>query len=61
VSPAELKGHAQILSQKRALPASGQEAPALDVAMKYLLLVILAALLIFLANQLYQQFFLGRY
>jgi hypothetical protein len=29
--------------------------------MKYLLLVLLAALLIFLANQLYQQFFLGRY
>ncbi len=29
--------------------------------MKYLLLLILAALLLFLANQLYQQFFLGRY
>jgi hypothetical protein len=29
--------------------------------MKYLLLIILLALLLFLGNQLYQQFFLGRY
>jgi hypothetical protein len=29
--------------------------------MKWLLLIILAALLIFLANQLWQTFFMGRY
>jgi len=29
--------------------------------MKYLLLIIFLALLVFLGNQLYQQFFLGRY
>jgi hypothetical protein len=34
---------------------------SLDGAMKYLLLLILLALLVFLGNQLYQQFFLGRY
>jgi hypothetical protein len=29
--------------------------------MKYLLLLLLLALLVFLGNQLYQQFFLGRF
>jgi hypothetical protein len=29
--------------------------------MKYLLLLVLLALLVFLGNQLYQQFFLGRF
>jgi hypothetical protein len=41
--------------------ASRQAAMSLDGAMKYLLLLILLALLVFLGNQLYQQFFLGRY
>jgi hypothetical protein len=34
---------------------------SLDGAMKYLLLIILLAALVYLGNQLYQQFFLGRY
>ena len=34
---------------------------SLDGAMKYLLLLVLLALLVFLGNQLYQQFFLGRF
>jgi hypothetical protein len=41
--------------------ASRQAGLSLDGAMKYLMLIVLLALLAFLGNQLYQQFFLGRY
>ena len=43
------------------LSASHEAHMSLDGAMKYLLLIMLLALLAFLGNQLYQQFFLGRY
>jgi len=49
------------LRQVTSLSASRQGPMSLDGAMKYLLLLILLALLVFLGNQLYQQFFLGRY
>jgi len=41
--------------------ASRQPQVPLNTPMKWLLLIILAALLIFLANQLWQTFFMGRY
>jgi hypothetical protein len=43
------------------LSASHEAQVSLDVSMKYVLLIVLLALLAFLGNQLYQQFFLGRY
>jgi hypothetical protein len=61
MSWAEPQRHGQILSQFRNSSASRQASLSLDGAMKYLLLIILLALLVFLGNQLYQQFFLGRY
>jgi hypothetical protein len=61
MSSAEPHRHGQILRQVTVVSASREADPSLDDAMKYLLLVILLALLVFLGNQLYQQFFLGRY